>query len=81
MTESLVTRWYGKSAPKIQQEWFSVEEASRWLGCEPSTIYRKVQRGELRASRLGKTGTYRFRKADLEAMLTLAGQPTEEADE
>lgn len=36
------------SKPDIQPEWMKVTEAAAVLGCDPRTVIRMIQRGELK---------------------------------
>ncbi len=54
--------------PKQTSEYLKVGDAARFLGVNRRTIYRRIQRGELPASKVG--GLYYIRRADLEALLT-----------
>ena len=38
-----------------REDWLSIPEAARILKCDPSTIRRKINSGELKASGSGKT--------------------------
>jgi excisionase family DNA binding protein len=63
-------RVYGRTRPSVTREYLTLGEAAILLGCDESTLRRKVANGEVEALRLGVAGAYRFRRADLEAMLT-----------
>ena len=50
----------------IVKEWFTVEEAAKYLCVSKRTIYKLTQEGRLPAFRIGKERHRRFRKEDLD---------------
>jgi len=50
----------------ILKEWYTVDEASEYLGVSRRTIYKLTKEGRLRTYLLGKERTRRFRKEDLD---------------
>ncbi len=52
------------------QEWFSVEEAANYLRVSKRTIYSWAGQRLLRAHRTPKAGLLRFKRNDLDAVLT-----------
>lgn len=50
-------------------QWLTVEEAAAHLGTTPLGIYKRVERGHIRAHRLGRL--LRFKRSDLDASLDL----------
>jgi excisionase family DNA binding protein len=60
--------------PSDSSEFLNINEAARYLGVNPRTIYRHVWSGKLPALRAG--GLYRIRRSDLEAFL-LRGKPSD----
>ncbi|MDK3017600.1 helix-turn-helix domain-containing protein [Pseudodonghicola flavimaris] len=43
-----------------REEWVSIQEAARLLQCDPSTIRRKINSGELQAKGSGKSRRVRL---------------------
>jgi excisionase family DNA binding protein len=48
------------------QEWFTVDEAARYLRVSRRTIYKLSQEGRLPAYRIGKQRHRRFQRVDLD---------------
>lgn len=49
------------------QTFLSAAEVARQMGCSPSTVLRRITRGELPATKLpGRTGSYVIDAEDLE---------------
>ena len=48
------------------KEWYTVDEAAKYLGVSRRTIYKLSKEGRLRTHILGKERTRRFRKEDLD---------------
>lgn len=48
------------------QEWFTVEEAARYLRVSKRTIYKLTQEGKLATYRLGRQRHRRFQRIDLD---------------
>ena len=64
------TRYYQKQSKDSPQEWFTIDEAGNFLRLSGRTIYQLVHDGKLVAYRVG-TGTHRrFRRDDLERLMT-----------
>ncbi|MBV9789069.1 MAG: helix-turn-helix domain-containing protein [Chloroflexi bacterium] len=51
-------------------EFLTISEIATLLHLSPTTIWRQIKRGELRALKIGKS--YRIRRSDFEALLTSA---------
>lgn len=51
----------------------STATAAAYLACTTRTVTRLIERGYLPATRLGPTGAYRIREADLHAFVTAHG--------
>lgn len=50
----------------IAKEWFTIEEAAKYLCVSKGTIYDLTQEGRLPAFRIGRERHRRFRKEDLD---------------
>lgn len=70
-------------SPKDNPEYLKINEAARFLGVNPRTVYRRVWSGDIPAAKVG--GLYFIKRSDLEALLgpkqpgrelTLAGLDT-----
>lgn len=66
----------GESVPLA--EFLTISEIAKMLHLSPTTIWRQIKRGELRALKIGKS--YRIRRSDFEALLTSATVPVIQAD-
>ena len=70
------------AAPE-KPEYLRIKEAAQMLGVNPRTVYRRIQRGELPASKVG--GLYLIGRADLEGLLAdgaqTGGAQTAETDQ
>jgi excisionase family DNA binding protein len=66
----------------LQPHLLTVEEAARTLRLAPSSVYRRVEAGELRAARLGAgpKAPMRIPQQELERYLGLAGSAHAAAD-
>ena len=60
----------------IAKEWFTVEEAAKYLCVSRRTIYKLTQEGRLPAFRIGRERHRRFRKEDLDKV----PRPSQNAD-
>jgi excisionase family DNA binding protein len=56
-------------------EWLTVREAARHARCGTGTIYGAVQRGQLRAARLGGRRELRFLAGWIDAWLLASSTP------
>ncbi len=54
----------------LAKEWFTVEEAAEYLGISRRTIYKLTKEGRLPAFRIGRERHRRFKKADLDKVLS-----------
>lgn len=59
--------------------WMTVEEAMAYLKVSRPTLYRFMAEGKVKYYKLAGTGTRRFRKEDLDALLE-PGQPKASTD-
>lgn len=59
----------------MADEWLTVEEAAAYLKVSKPSIYRYCSEGRLPFYNLAGTGTRRFKRSDLDAMLE-PGQAT-----
>ena len=57
-----------------REPWLSVEQAAAYAGVEPGTIYKWIERGDLRVGRHGKL--MRIRASDIDVLLTEAPIPS-----
>ena len=62
----------------MAEEWLTLEEAAAYLKVSKPTIYRFCSEGCLPFYKLAGTGQRRFKRADLDALLT-PGQPSRRA--
>lgn len=51
----------------IQDQWLTQKDVSAYTGLSPSTIYRAIQRGELKVSK--RTGKNLFRRSWVDSFL------------
>jgi len=67
--------------PEQQQDagaWLTIEEARQVVKCGPKLLYRAVQRGDLRAARLGgRSGAIRIHRDWITEWLERSAQPIE----
>lgn len=54
------------------EEYLTVDEAARLLDVKPTTLYAYVSRGILKSYRQGRKRQRLYRRAEIEARLTLA---------
>ena len=66
-TESL--RPASPSTPSAQSPWLTVKQGATWAQCGRRQLYEAVQRGDLRAVRVGGRGELRFRQEWIDAWL------------
>ena len=59
----------------MPEEWLTLEEAAAYLKVSKPTIYRFCSEGCLPFYKLAGTGQRRFKRSDLDALLT-PGQPS-----
>ena len=52
------------------REWLTPKELAHELRLHPSSIYRAIERGQLRALRLNDNGSLRIRRSQLERLTT-----------
>ena len=52
--------------PEKESLYLTIKSAAQFAGCSQDTIRRLVNRGELKAFRLGKSQVIRIRRTDLE---------------
>lgn len=57
---------------EVPMEWFTVEEAARYLRVSKRTIYKWASTGKLPAYLIGDHRYRRFRKSDLDTLPRLA---------
>lgn len=57
---------------------WTVAQAANFLGCDPRTVYRKIESGDLPAYRFGPKST-RVRPADVEALVMTVAPRTQVA--
>jgi excisionase family DNA binding protein len=70
-----------RSPPDIaRRSPLSTGEAAAFVGCHRSTISRAIERGELEAVRLGRTGDHRIAPEALRAWLRPARDPEERTE-
>ena len=62
--------YLGKRGWLSMTDWLTTEEACTYLKVGKRTLYRYVERRRVPAFRLGETGSLRFKKEDLDALLT-----------
>ena len=58
---------------EVPMEWFTVEEAARYLRVSKRTIYKWASTGKLTAYLIGDRRYRRFRKTDLDTLPRPAG--------
>ena len=63
----------------MAEEWLTLEEAAVYLKVAKPTIYRFCSEGCLPFYKLAGTGQRRFKRSDLDALLT-PGQPARRSD-
>jgi excisionase family DNA binding protein len=61
----------------MEPEFFSIDELSRYLSVKKSTLYAKVEAGEIPFYRVGRL--LRFRKQDIDQMMEAARRDPVEA--
>jgi excisionase family DNA binding protein len=59
----------------VPDEWLTVDEAMAYLKLSRSTIYLFMSKGRLPYYQVAGTGTRRFKRSDLDALLE-RGQPS-----
>jgi excisionase family DNA binding protein len=59
----------------MRDEWLTLDEAAAYLKVSKPSIYRYCSEGRLAFYKLAGTGARRFKRSDLDALLTL-GQAT-----
>jgi len=66
----------GSGAGVTAEAWLTLDEAARYLRVSKGTLYRLCAGGRLPFYKLAVVGGRRFRRADLDALLTPGGPAT-----
>ncbi len=57
---------YWRAGPAPEKEWYSVEEAAKYLSVSKRTVQQLIRDGEMVAYRVGRGGHRRIRRIDLD---------------
>ena len=57
---------YWKAGPVPEKEWYSVEDAAKYLSVSKRTVQQLIRDGEMIAYRVGRGGHRRIRRTDLD---------------
>lgn len=72
-------KYYLKVASPQPQEWYSIDEAAKYLRVSRRTVYQLVQARQIVSYRLGRGGHRRFRREDLERVMQRENAPAADA--
>jgi excisionase family DNA binding protein len=73
------TKYYLKVASAQPQEWYSIDEAAKYLRVSRRTVYQLVQERQMVSYRVGNAGHRRFRREDLERVMRREEVPAADA--
>lgn len=71
--------YYLKVENSQPQEWYSIDEAAKYLRVSRRTVYQLVQERQVVSYRVGDRGHRRFRREDLERVMRREDIPATEA--
>jgi excisionase family DNA binding protein len=63
------------AAARPQQEWFTAKEAADYARLSVKALYQRRERGQLKAYTMGHGRALRFRRPELDALMTPDGRP------
>lgn len=64
------SEYYAAISPAPSQDWYTIDESAGYLRVSRRTMYKLIHDGQLAAYRVGAGGHRRFRRNDLERLMT-----------
>lgn len=62
--------YYSAISPVAPQDWYTIDESAGYLRVSRRTMYKLIHDGQLTAYRVGTGGHRRFRRSDLEQLMS-----------